>query len=266
MLGKLFKYEIKSTSRIFLTLYFIIIGVSAVSKLFNVLSEKLDIMLMPSAFLMSLYIVTVIGMFIATVIIMVRRFYTNLTGDEGYLMFTLPVDVWKHVFVKTVTAVIWTLTGIAAALVSIFIVAFYREMFGDIYTLLSTVYESFKMQYEMNIYLFAVKIAVIAVLSCAAGYLMIFTAISFGQLFHSHRAVYSVAIYFALYTLNQILSVISFAVISAADKTLWNRFLNNDLKAIGSWLLLYTGIGVVFMICVYFFCSTYLLKNKLNLE
>lgn len=266
MLGKLFKYEIKSTARQFLSIFSILIGLSFILKLFNALSTKLDIMLVPDALFMFLYVVTIIGMFIATVIIAIQRFYKNLIGDEGYLMFTLPVDVWQHVFVKTVIAVMWTLAGIIIALLSVLIVAFYGNIFKDISDFLSVAYQSFTMQFGINIYLFAAEIFGIVIIAFTSGYLMIFTAVSIGQLFRSHRVACSVGAYFGLYILNQILSVIGLTVFSHTNQTLWNQFMNNDLRVISSWLFLFIALAAMLSVFAYFICSTYILRKKLNLE
>lgn len=266
MLGKLFKYEIKSTARQFLSIYLILIGLSVILKLFNELSEKLEIMILPSALFMFLYIVTIIGMFVVTVIIAIQRFYKNLIGDEGYLMFTLPVEIHQQIFVKTVTAVMWTLAGIIAALLSVLIVAFYGNIFSDISGYISVTYNSFKAQFGINMYLFALQIIGISILALAANYLMVYAAISIGQLFRSHRAIGSVGAYFALYILNQILSVVCITVFSNTNKALWNQLLNNDLNVIASLLLVFAAFAAAFLVCLYFLCSTYILKKRLNLE
>jgi hypothetical protein len=266
MLGKLFKYEIKSTARQFLSIFTVLIGLAFILKLFNTLSTKLDIMLVPNALFMFLYVVTIIGMFIATVIIALQRFYKNLIGDEGYLMFTLPVDVWKQVFVKTVIAVMWTLAGIIVALLSVLIIAFYGNIFKDISDFLSVAEQSFTMQFGMSIYPLAAKILGIFILAIASGYLMIFTSISIGQLFRSHRVACSVGAYFGIYIINQIFMVTVMTVVSRTNITFWNQIANNDLKVISSWLLLYVALYSAVFVCAYFFCSTYILRKKLNLE
>ncbi len=266
MLGKLFKYEIKSTSRQFLSIYSILIGLSVILKFFNFLSDKLEIMVLPNALFMFLYVVTIIGMFVLTVIIAVQRFYKNLIGDEGYLMFTLPVEVHQQIFVKTVTAVMWTLIGIIVALLSVLILAFYGNIFNDISGFISVAYNSFKAQFGINMYLFVLQISGIAILALAANYLMIFAAISLGQLFRSHRAIGSVGAYFALYILNQILSVIFLTVFSYTNKTIWFQLKNNDLTVISSWMLVITALAAAFLAFLYFLCSTFILKKRLNLE
>ena len=51
------------------------------------------------------YVVLIISISAITLIIMVQRFYKNLLGDEGYLMFTLPVKTWQNVLNKLIFAV-----------------------------------------------------------------------------------------------------------------------------------------------------------------
>lgn len=266
MLTKLFKYEIKSTARQFLSVYLILIGLSVILKTFNELSEKLEIMILPSALFMFLYVVTVIGMFIVTVITVIQRFYKNLIGDEGYLMFTLPLTVKHHILVKTVTAVFWTLTGIITALFSILIIAFYGSIFSNVSGFISTLYNSLKAEYGIDIYLFALLAGIITILVLAANYLMIFTAVSIGQLFRSHRTAASVGAYFMLYIINQILSVITVSIFSSVNKTLWIRFLNNDLSVVLALSLVFASVAAALLACFYFICSSYILKNRLNLE
>lgn len=43
---------------------------------------------------------------VVTAVILIQRFYKNLLGSEGYLMFTLPVTVSQHLFSKTIIAVV----------------------------------------------------------------------------------------------------------------------------------------------------------------
>jgi hypothetical protein len=146
----------------------------------------------------------------------------------------------------------WTLAGIIVALLSVFIVAFYGNIFKDISDFLSVAYPSVKMQFGINIYLVAAEILGIFIITFTSGYLMIFTAVSIGQLFRSHRVAYSVGAYFALYILNQILATICLSVLSFTNKTLWSQFANNDLRVISSWLFLFIAIAAMFSVAAYF--------------
>ncbi len=266
MLNKLFKYELKSTVRLFLPVYSIIIAFSVILKLFRELSEKLNIRIIPDALSLSLYVIMVIGMFVFTTVVSIRRFYINLIGDEGYLMLTLPAEMSHHILVKTAISVMWTLFSVITALLSVMIIAFYGNILNDISLFLSNAYDSMKMQFNINIYLLALQTLGNVILTLAANYLMIYFALSIGQLFRSNRVLSSIGAYFVLYIINQILTVIFLAVVSTVNKTFWSRILNNDLLAISSRILIIQAAASSVLICLYFISSTYILKNRLNLE
>ena len=90
MLGKLLKYELKATSRVFIPLYIAILVVSIVNGL-SLNLEILNIQGLATIVLMCLFI----SLFVITIVVTIQRFNKNLLKDEGYLMFTLPVNSIK---------------------------------------------------------------------------------------------------------------------------------------------------------------------------
>ena len=104
MLGKLFKYEVKATARIFLPLYFVLIVFAIIN---SFMSFNADDFSLPQFITLTLYIFILVGMFVASLIVMIQRFYKNLLSEEGYLMFTLPVKPYKHIISKLIVSVMW---------------------------------------------------------------------------------------------------------------------------------------------------------------
>ena len=49
----------------------------------------------------------VLAAILLTIYLLVERFYHNLLGNEGYLMFALPVSTSEHIIAKILTALIW---------------------------------------------------------------------------------------------------------------------------------------------------------------
>ena len=49
------------------------------------------------------------GIMVVSLVVVIQRFYKSLLGDEGYLMFTLPVETWKLVMSKLLVAIFWIL-------------------------------------------------------------------------------------------------------------------------------------------------------------
>ena len=84
MLGKLIKYEFKSLLRIFLPLYAVMIALSSVIPTTDTFNDV-------GAFVVFALVVISTSIFIGLAIFTILRFNSSLFGDEGYLMFTLPV-------------------------------------------------------------------------------------------------------------------------------------------------------------------------------
>ena len=80
-----------------------------------------------------LYMGVMMAAFVVTAVILIQRFYKNLLGSEGYLMFTLPVTVTQHLLSKTIIAVVMiALSGIAAFLsIGIFADMSFGTLFVD---------------------------------------------------------------------------------------------------------------------------------------
>ena len=110
MLAKLIKHEFKATARIFLP----ILGTVLVLTGAAALTVKLGgILVLPggtgwggpvlglaSGLLCLLTFIAMMAMMTAAVVVTIQRFYKNLLGDEGYLMFTLPVTPAQHITAK----------------------------------------------------------------------------------------------------------------------------------------------------------------------
>ena len=106
MLGKLTKYEIKATARIFLPLYAGLLLFALINKVFieiNLLQTKMAFL---SAISGMIYFFIIVATFIITLVVMIQRFYKNLLSDEGYLMFTIPVTPSKHIISKMIVSIL----------------------------------------------------------------------------------------------------------------------------------------------------------------
>ena len=116
MLGKLLKYEIKATGRIFLPLYLGLMVVSVLAS-FTLQSDNWIINLLSGLLLGALYC----ALIVVTIALLIQRFYTNLLKDEGYLMFTLPVTPSILITSKLIATCMWCVLslviGAAAGLI-----------------------------------------------------------------------------------------------------------------------------------------------------
>ena len=94
MLGKLMKYELRATSRTMLPLLLLTLLLSVFTRMTSavVQSGHSKFITVINTLLILAFFLALIGTAVFSVVLMVMRFRNNLMTDEGYLMFTLPVE------------------------------------------------------------------------------------------------------------------------------------------------------------------------------
>lgn len=257
MLGKLLKYEIKATARIFLPLYVVLLVFAAIHKLITVLSPS-TVIQAPEVISMIAYIMIVVAVFVVTFVVMIQRFYKNLLSDEGYLMFTLPTKPWKHIVCKLLISMIWSVVSAIAAVISVLIIAG-DKIFAAVSMdkLLSAFAEVFK-HLDLSSTLFTIEFLVGCVIGLAGSVLIIYASVALGHLFNKHRVLASLGAYIMLTTVTQII----FAIASAIAFTF-------DLHPQGFLIHLFIWLGILFfglISAAYFVITNYILSRHLNLE
>ena len=203
MLGKLMKYDLRSGIRTFSLIWIGLALLGAINGLTirfvlngNVQSELVSFIfgVLPMILLVALYVA--MGIFVLVFII--DRFYKGLLGNEGYLMFTLPVTSAAHIASKTLTSMIFTLASAIVALLSggLLLAVLAPPSFGDIA-------QAFQ---EMGRYLrlnplptgtgwVIAEFVVYSLIGMATAILQIYTAISVGHLAKKNRGWFALLAY-----------------------------------------------------------------------
>lgn len=128
MLGKLLKYEIKSSLRTLLPLYLgtlVVALACGLNVFFTIQSQGASYSGgdgLFSAMITLLLFALFVAIAVLTGVVIIQRFNRNLLGDEGYLMFTLPVTEVQLVLSKLITAMLWSLASIVVMGLSGFII------------------------------------------------------------------------------------------------------------------------------------------------
>ena len=205
MLGKLIKYDLKSTSKVLILVHAFLLLSAFLMRIFMTGQIQLEDVEDSSNILMALTIL------LYSLIVMVR-FYKNLFSDEGYLTNTLPVSRGILLLAKTISGGIWTAVDMALLLLSIYIVAFppnVMELFQDNK---EAVMEAMGFTGSYTLPSVPAIVGFLLILSLLSGFssvAMIYASVVLGQLFSSHRVIGAVACYFAIST---IFSMISYAI------------------------------------------------------
>lgn len=268
MLDKLLKYEIKATARLFLPLYLTILVFAMINKFLFAIPNVGQSMSFKSIIMvisMVVYVTLFVGMMLMTLIVMIQRFYKNLLGDEGYLMFTLPVQSWKHILSKLTISMLWTIVSSIVAFCSILFIASKNISFSEIFNRLSMVFNQFLQYFGSSAYLISFEVIVLGLLTLASTILTIYAAIALGHLFNKHKLLASFGMYIVLTTISQIIMTIASAIFfNQAIFRPETNFIPSALLVNGILLLLISFYGAY--TAGYFILTNYILKRKLNLE
>ena len=247
----------KAMGRILLPLYLVIIVVSTVMA-FSIrmsMSEGARRLMKSFAAISSiLFVVAIAAAGIAITLLTIQRFYRNLLGSEGYLMFTLPVSTLEHIISKAVSALVWITAGVAAGFGSGLIIV-------SIVSDLPEFMREFKMawdtltQGEGNLALRIVLTVIMLLAGILESLFKVYASIAVGHQWGNHRVFGAIAAYIGFSVIELILT----------SRNLFGRFLNTAQEAGLYWQ---TGGFIIALagIAVYGFITWYLLDHRLNLE
>ena len=268
MLGKLLKYELKATSRVFVPLYIAILVVSIVNGL-SLNLEIFNIQGLATIVLMCLFI----SLFVITIVVTIQRFNKNLLKDEGYLMFTLPVSSKHLVLSKYLTSLIWTFLSFVVAFLSftiIFMIPTYK--YFDFSYFINEFNLLFSNMLNLNILGQFLKIILLMIISYTIFIFNVYLALSVGQLpiFNRFRNVSS---FIGFLVINLLISyaqnIVSLFVNDASVNIEAIDNINYAISSVTSIVSKGLNIAIVInliIILVLFFATTYILDKKLNLE
>lgn len=258
MLRKLLKYEVKATSMIFIFMYIAIIGLAIFNKIFNSFEFEWGIVA-TAGVLVALFM----ALGVITVIMAVQRFNKNLLGDEGYLMFTLPVDNKKIIISKLLVTIMWTFfSGIVALLTFMILCSTYI----DWYTIKEAVEQiqvhwreldaELRINTQMSIWGFMICMAIAIIVSYTEFILMIYGSLTIAQLpiFSKHRGLSAFGAFFVFnIIINNILTTIIFGIV--------------DINTLSPKMVMIGGIIFSVIISIGLFVGINIILNKhLNLE
>ena len=206
MFGKLMKYELRYLSRIFAPMWAIVLILSVLTRL--TLKPDLDGMMVIEGseailpiLIVMLTVFAIITMMIVATVVLLQRFYKGMYGDEGYLMFTLPVTTGSLIHSKGLSALLMMLGTALITYVGVLIMVSYPQIWQQLDVNWS---DMFQMLLDMNgltelqfVVLF-IWVMVLGILTVAQGIYLVYLAISIGQLWKKHPVAGAIVAYYVL--------------------------------------------------------------------
>lgn len=265
MLGKLLKYEIKATARIFLPVYAVLLIYSAIDTIISFLSGNQ--WRAPEIISMVVYAMILAGVFVMTLIVIIQRFYKNLLTDEGYLMFTLPAKASQHIFSKLLTSMLWSAASGIAAAASILIIGIGKRFSEDfIYEFFRVIKDLFQ-HFNVSSVFFMLEAVLVFVVGLASSILIIHASIACGHLFNRHRILASLGAFIVLNTVSQILVLIVGIIPGNYINDIFKQvYLLNNADTVVHLVMWFSIIFTAALSAGYFVLTNLILSRKLNLE
>ena len=266
MFGKLMKYELKATYK----WYLIISGVLAILAIFagllasSVITGAASYTADTTYTIVGIVVLVIfagyIGLTLTNYIIIIRRFYNNIFGREGYLTWTLPTGSHTVLLVKVTSALIWSIFCFISLILSllIFLGVIGLAQQQNIFDVLGPVFEHIGSSLIWQSLLFQV-------LATISGILMLYCAISLGQLFINNRIVMAFVFGFILWV---VLSIIGrlFPSISISELSRTATMSSDTLSDVLVVNFIPAYIYELVKIVAMYFTVHYVTKFKLNLQ
>lgn len=266
MLTKLIGYEMKAFGRIILPLYAATIGMALIMGLgVRVLDREVYSNILGAVIVM-VFTTLILATMVMTGVLCVQRFYSNLLGKEGYLMFSLPVETHQLILSKVLSSLIWTLLGGVAGICTVAawgltaipvqkFVTFFRE--AGIFIR--------RMSLGQEIGEAAVWL-LIGILLFAASLMQIYAAMAIGHQWSSHRILGSILAYFGI---DIVKSIIARLLGQIGLYTGWTSFFIANTEETGvtmGQVQVFVIISTIIWIVIYSVATWYFMDRRLNLE
>lgn len=272
MFGKLLKYELRSCMKIFPLIWGGILALSVINAFtLNMGDSTTDSF--ASFLTIVLPLMLLVGLCTAALVVslvyVIRRFYTGLLGDEGYLMFTLPVTSAQLIGAKALTALIVEVVSGLAALLGVCVIllvqvptesaGFFRDAWAELTRIV---------QAHPQSVLAGIELILLVLLSMCEANLQIYTSIALGHLAPKHRAAWAAVAFFGIVVVLSVLN--SMLVRLGVQAGGMNGFLmftsqTESESSVTVSLAILLGRSLI-LNAAYFFGTNAILTKKLNLE
>ena len=223
-MNKLLKYEFRATLRLYLPLYLVMLGFAVLGR-FSLWGVPWEVTVQEDlvgwtnlsvsvagtgvgnevlAILLNIVlagnVLVLLGAMVVHFIITLQRFWKNLMGDEGYLMFTLPVSTGELLWSKAICAFVWGVVTALMVLLSVLVLAWHPQLIQAVKQGLSTIApEEWQLILQMlhNVLppvMWPILVAE-AVISGVGDLFLLYSAMAIGHTVKNHKVLASVGAY-----------------------------------------------------------------------
>lgn len=265
MLGKLIKYDLKSSAKLFLLIHGIFLVFCVIFRFFYmdkiVLSIDNEMLILSLTLFITLFSLLVSALMFFTLLQIAFRYYRNLFSREGYLSWTLPVSGIQHLWAKLISGYILLVADtliIAGGI--LFLVT--GENITSAYSLIA---DEATAALGMSLSRFSLLLLIFYLISCVFSVIMIYFCITVGQLFPGHRVLCAIAAYFITSTVTQAAVLILMFVLGYFPGTTSLTGKDFSFTHYITEIYIFTGIISFIISAAMYIVTHYIMKKKINL-
>ena len=275
MLGKLIKHEFKATGRTMGPFILVCLGLSVLAGLsIRGMEAQMDYGWFTVLFgiVMFLFAAGLIAVCIMALVVCIERFRKNLLGDEGYLMFTLPVSVDEHIFAKLIVSSVWFVATWLVCMLA-FVLMFLCNLdlmdvdWSEISYVMGEVWAKLLDFGLLHIIAYILELLALVFAACCFTCMQFYSAMAIGYSFSNHKVLLSVVFFFAINVVLSILQPLLMAVTGNAGVIdfMIESVENMSAPVTVHMILLGTFLYMLVLFVILYFPTRLLLKHRLNL-
>lgn len=275
MLGKLIKHEFKGSGRTMVPFILLCLGLSVLAGLsIRGMEELQDYGWFTVLFgiVMFLFVAGLIAVCIMALVVCIDRFRKNLLGDEGYLMFTLPVSVDEHIFSKLIVSSVWFIATWLVCMLAFFLMflcnlSLIEVNWSEISFVFGEVWGRLVDFGLLHILGYILELLVLIFAACCITCLQFYCAMAIGYSFSNHKVLLSVVFFFVISVALSILQPLLLAITgnSGLLDFVANSAQNLSGPAAVHLVLLGSLLYALVFFVILYFPTRLLLKHRLNL-
>jgi ABC-type transport system involved in multi-copper enzyme maturation permease subunit len=214
----------------------------------------------------ALYVFAIVAMAIVTIVMIILRFFRNLLGDEGYLMFTLPVTREQHILSKLLAAVVWSLCSAVLIFLSILLLVGAFGGWDEIVKLINEAIAN-----GIPIVRYTIVSILVMLINCVSSILMLYAAMAIGPNILKNRVGGSILAFIIIAIASSFASsgiMVGTMLQNSFFGMMMNPFSPSPSEigmAVVDSLMVGTAIFGAVSAVVYWVLTQFMLKKKLNL-
>lgn len=267
MVKKLFKHEMNAYWRVMIPVWIILLSVATLGRTIQIFEQENVFYNIVNGSAIVMYAVALLAAIAFPAVYGVIRYYTNFFTGEGYLTFTLPTTPGRLLSVKILTAALMQVITLGVALLSAVIITL-GDVLVEVWKAGIYLWNEAYAELGGHLTMFAVEMVLAVLLGILYAIVFFETCINIGQLFPKLRILAAVGVYFAVYTVEQILVTIGLIVMAFAEVDLSTLAEFMDLHPYlflhGTMWLSILLTAVMTLLC--YLLSRHIITKRLNLE